>query len=353
VARRAAAKLRTRAPRRHAHPPPESPAQRVGPLVSLPGLLRELGADPAKVLARAGLAADALDEPERFVTASALGRLLQEAVKQTGCHHVGLLLGQRARLAHFGLLGELMRYSATVGEAMHMLAKHQRLNNRVGATYLLEHGDVATFGWTIYRRGVVARDQIYDGVLAMGLRLVAELRGGAIAPITVSLAHAPPADARPYRRAFHCAVRFDADQTAMFLPARVLAERVAHGDPARRAELEARAAAAAGTDIDAQVRAAIRLLLMRGSCSGDEAAAMLSMHRRTLNRRLAEIGTTYRAVLDDVRFETARELLEYTNIALIEIATTLGYEDASAFSRSFRRWAGCAPSQWRASRAIA
>jgi AraC-like DNA-binding protein len=80
---------------------------------------------------------------------------------------------------------------------------------------------------------------------------------------------------------------------------------------------------------------------------------MLSMHRRTLNRRLAAIGTTFREVLDDVRFETARELLEYTNIALIEIATTLGYEDASAFSRSFRRWAGCAPSEWRASRAIA
>jgi AraC-like DNA-binding protein len=139
----------------------------------------------------------------------------------------------------------------------------------------------------------------------------------------------------------------------MFFPARVLAERVAHGDPARRAELEARAAGAAGANVETQVRAAIRLLLLRGSASGDEAAAMLAMHRRTLNRRLAEIGTTFREVLADVRFETARELLEYTNIALIEIATTLGYEDASAFSRSFRRWAGCAPSEWRASQAIA
>ena len=315
--------------------------------------MHELGADPARVLARAGLAADALDDPDRFITASALGRLLQEGVQQTGCPHFGLLLGQRARLAHRGLLGELMRHSATVGDALRMLAKHQRLSSRIGATYLVEQGDVAALGWTIYQRGVVARDQIYDAVLAMGLGLVAELRGGAIAPSAVSVAHAAPADTRPYRRAFRCPVRFDSDQAAMFFPARVLAERVAHGDPARRAELEARAAGAAGANVETQVRAAIRLLMLRGSASGDEAAAMLAMHRRTLNRRLAEIGTTFREVLADVRFETARELLEYTNIALIEIATTLGYEDASAFSRSFRRWAGCSPSEWRAAQAIA
>jgi AraC-like DNA-binding protein len=92
---------------------------------------------------------------------------------------------------------------------------------------------------------------------------------------------------------------------------------------------------------------ALRLTLLQGRNSGDEVAQMLAMHRRTLNRRLKASGTTFQAVLDEVRFEVARELLTDRAIALDDIAAALGYAGVSPFMRTFRRWTGTTPGQWR------
>jgi AraC-like DNA-binding protein len=244
-----------------------------------------------------------------------------------------------------------MRNSDSIGDALRVLVRFQLLNSRVGSTYVTVDGQWATLGWTLYQAGVVARDQIYSAALAVGVSLMRELLGEPHwSPAAVSLAHAAPLDPGSYRRAFHVPIRFDADQTGIHFPTHWLTCRVAASKPALRSVLEARAAASAGADIVSQARRAVRILLLRGCSSGDEAAAMLSMHRRTLNRRLLAAQTSFQRLLDDVRFETARELLEDTNLALIEISAALGYEDASAFSRSFRRWAGIAPSAWRSAR---
>ena len=71
------------------------------------------------------------------------------------------------------------------------------------------------------------------------------------------------------------------------------------------------------------------------------------LHRRTLNRRLKALGTTFRDVLEDVRFEAACELLGSTQLPLDDIAAALGYAGVSPFSRAFRRRAGSPPGHWR------
>ena len=81
--------------------------------------------------------------------------------------------------------------------------------------------------------------------------------------------------------------------------------------------------------------------------SGDDVARLLSLHRRTLNRRLHALGTTYQQVLDQVRFDIARQLLATSDVSLDDIAATLGYAGVSPFMRTFRRWAGETPGRWR------
>jgi AraC-like DNA-binding protein len=76
------------------------------------------------------------------------------------------------------------------------------------------------------------------------------------------------------------------------------------------------------------------------------------MHKRTLNRRLAEFDLTFAKVLAEVRFQLARQLLRETDLPLVEIAATLNYTDSSTFSRAFRSWAGTTPSAWRQANAI-
>ena len=51
---------------------------------------------------------------------------------------------------------------------------------------------------------------------------------------------------------------------------------------------------------------------------------------------------------NEIRFEIARQLLEDTEVPLAQIAAALGYSEASAFTRAFRRWSGQTPTAWRA-----
>jgi len=71
------------------------------------------------------------------------------------------------------------------------------------------------------------------------------------------------------------------------------------------------------------------------------------MHRCTLSRHLKELGTSFQNLLDEVRFEIARQLLEDSRMEIIQIAALLGYSNASAFTRAFRRWSSTTPAEWR------
>jgi AraC-like DNA-binding protein len=74
---------------------------------------------------------------------------------------------------------------------------------------------------------------------------------------------------------------------------------------------------------------------------------MLSLHPRTLNRRLEDCGTTLRHIIGEIRYEIAKQLLADSNMSVIAISTLLGYADASVFTRAFRRWSGMTPTAWR------
>jgi AraC-like DNA-binding protein len=206
---------------------------------------------------------------------------------------------------------------------------------------------VAEFGYAIYHRGVQGADQIYDAVLAAITNYMRELCGSSWVPSEVFVAHAPPSDVSPYRRLFRCPVRFDSELTALRFPSHWLKRPVPGADPRTLRILEKQASELPQPDLIEKLQRSLRVLLVSGVTSGDATADMLAMHRRTLNRRLKEQGTTFREVLEDVRFEAARQLLSATQLALDDVAAALGYAGVSPFTRAFRRRSGVAPGQWR------
>lgn len=313
----------------------------------IPGLLRELGADPAQVLVSAGLEATALDDMENRILYVAMGRLLHECAVKTGYAHFGLLAGQRIRLSHLGLPGQLIRHSPTLGAAIRTFVEYQHLNNQGMVTYLLEQDGVVAVGPAIYQKGTKRVDQIYDMAVAAACNVIRELFGSRWAPERVLFSRAKPAAVTPYRRFFLARCRFDSVQTALLFPAHWLARPMPEADLKLLQMLEKEAREKSGMDIVSRSRRALRALLIAGKSSGDEVAQLLSMHRRTLNRQLMAQGTTFQGVLDEVRFVTACHLLDFTHLPLSEIAASLGYAEVSAFSHAFRRWSGTAPSRRR------
>lgn len=329
--------------------PTEGGRQRVGMLSALPALLRRLGVEPADVLASAGLTPDAIDGPERQITYSAFGRLLAESANRTHCAHLGLLAGRMWRLADLGLAGELARHSPTVGAALQTLAVNQHLNAEGGIVYLNAGEETAELGYAIYLPGVSGADQIYDGVIAAAYNSLRELCGPGWRPTEVLFAHARPDDLSPYRDLFRVTPRFNAEVSALRFPVRWLTKPIDGADEARRRLAQQRADGAGRGQIVEQVRRTLRMLLLRGRHTGDDVAQMLSMHRRTLNRRIQAEGSTFRRLLDEVRSAIARQLLAGTDITLDDIAGILGYSGVSQFMRAFRRWTGSTPGAWRRS----
>lgn len=74
-----------------------------------------------------------------------------------------------------------------------------------------------------------------------------------------------------------------------------------------------------------------------------EVAAALALSQRSLSRRLADEGTTFRAVVDEARFAVARALLDDPSLSLTEISYLLGYASLSGFTHAYKRWTGHAP----------
>jgi AraC-like DNA-binding protein len=321
--------------------------QRVGALTVVPALLRQLGADPAAVLAAAGLDPAALDFVENTIAYAAFGRLVEEGARQSGCAHFGLLLGQAWHLSSMGLVGQLVRHAPTVGAGLRLAAVHHHLNSHGGVLFLHERGAMAEIGYAIYQRGVHGTGQILDGVLAAEVNYLRELCGAGWVPTEVLVAHAAPADPGPYRRLFRCPVRFDCEVSALRFPAHWLARPIPGADAKTLRELEQQAGGLTEPELIEKLQRSLRVLLLSGVSSGDAVADMLTMHRRTLNRRLEALGTTFRQVLDDVRFEAACQLLGDTHLTLDDIAGALGYSGVSPFTRAFRRRSGIAPGHWR------
>lgn len=322
-------------------------SQRVGALCLLPGLLGELGLDPETALTSAGLLPTSLDHPESRIPYSAFGRLMSESARRSGRPHLGLLVGRLWTLDHMGLVGQLMKHSPTLGDALRTLAVYHRLNSEGGTVFLSESGDVAALGYAVHQPQVEGIEHIYDGVMACGWKFISELSGLNWSPLKAVFAHARPVDPQPYRDFLRARLEFDSDHTAVYLPRRLLDQPVPGADPKTRRQLEAKVEAATATDLLVRLHRALRLLLLTGASSGDFVAQQLAMHRRTLHRRLKAQGTTFQRVLDGVRWDISRQLLGNTKLSLDDVASATGYADPSTFIRAFHRWSGTTPVKWR------
>jgi AraC-like DNA-binding protein len=328
--------------------------QRVGFLCHLPHLLRRFGVEPLGVLAAAGLSSNALDDPEGTIPYQAMGILAAASCERTGRPHFGLDIGREIRTSTLGVLGELMRNSPTLRIALQDFALHQHRHAHGGVVYLLEDELQAFFGYAVYQPNVPGNAMICDGAAMGAFNIICELVGAAHVPtLEVLISQSEPQNIGHYRRSFGVEISFDADQTAVVIPLRLLSLPIPGANARRRPALEKQVRAiwhAGDHDIATQLRRELRIALIRGQVSAISIAAQLGMSRRTLDRQLSAAGLPFQKALDETRCEYARQLLAYTRLEIGRVATIVGYADPSILTRAFTRWIGVTPSGWRAKR---
>jgi AraC-like DNA-binding protein len=322
---------------------------RVGP-IPIPQVLREFGIDPIEVITSVGVDPALFDDPDNRLAFRAVGQLMGACVARTGCPHFGLLVGQRSGLNSLGLPGLLIQHSPDVGAALRSLVTHLYLQDRGAVPTLAVEGKRVSLGYAIYEPGVENAGQIMDAAAAIGWNVLRGLCGPRWAPTEVQLAHRRPADVQPYRRFFRAPVRFDAPHNVLVFSATWLRQRLNDASAELQRLLHEEVKRITGRRAVAfadQVRRVVRAAMVSHDCSAEAVARTFSIQRRTLSRRLSAEGTTFEAVLGEVRYEVARQLLGQTNTPVEKIADTLGYSDAPPFIRAFRRWSGMTPGRWR------
>jgi AraC-like DNA-binding protein len=314
--------------------------------------LRKFWVAPRLPFARAGVPLSAFRNPENRIAFAALGRLFAECSAATGCEHFGLLVGERFALGGLGAIGDLMRHSATVGEALRGLLLNLYLHDRGAVPILIElEASAVLLGYSIYRHGTPGSTQLYDAAIAIGYRILQEICGAAWKPLCVQFSHARPNDHRPYRRLLGPNFRFDAEVSGIVFAASWLDQIIVGADPQRRERvLRVIDQTGAGSTMAFAdlVRGALHQMVLSGTVSAANVALLFGLHERTLRKRLAAERTSLQQLVGQTRFELAKQLLENTELPLLEIAAVLRYADAAVFSRAFRGWSEMSPRQWRA-----
>lgn len=302
------------------------------------------------MLTAAGIDPDLFADPDNLITYAARDRLFRQCVSRTGCQHFGLLVGQRMNLKALGLVGLLMRTSPNAGRALVSIVNLLHLHSQGAVMALRVDEDVAMLTYDAFEPGLEATDQTGAGAVAMMLNVMRTLCGPDFRPIEASFGHRRPADIEPFRKFFKVPLYFDAEHYALVFSRDWLDVRPPGADDELQQllqkqvdVLESRYSLA----FPDQVRQVLRSALVTGYFSESEIAALFSMHSHTFRRRLDASATSFHELVDECRFEMAREMLLNTSLSVSEISASMGYSRASSFIRAFRRWSGVTPGEWR------
>lgn len=317
------------------------------------------GLPAAQLRARAGLGEDELTDPDARIPFANYVRLLQAIDAAPGSEQFGFWLGQTVSVRALGVVGFAMQHAADVRSAFGCLERFRKLMGERVSPIIEELGDHVVFRQTeppelapLASLGVAAP----VGTLTL-LRELSGWSHGTELAVEATFQFAEPAELAPYRAALGCPLRFGASETRLRILRGVFDVPLRRADPSLFAYLERHASALLARvperqTLSAQLRDVLLGQLSEGEPQQAALAHRLGLSERTLQRRLRGEGTSFAALLDDLRAELARRYLSDPQLCVYEVAYLLGYSEPSPFHRAFRRWTGQTPREYRAERGL-
>lgn len=309
----------------------------------------QLGGNTDELLQNTGLA-NAEGDPDAWVSYRSFLLLLEEASRATACPYFGLQLSQQQDIGILGAVGFVMQQAPDLRTALRELTTHFAHHNQ-GATVSLKVEDsIAHWCFTCKLEGYAPMRQQGDLVAGLGVDLMRLLLNPQWAPKALYLPHAAPQDTRPYKARFNCPIFFDWDSMIITFDPSILDSPISTANPHLHQVLEDHLRTLQqdyGDDYPAQIRHLIKQALTTGDCSIEKVAGFLAVNKRSLQRKLQAHNTSYKTLLEDVRFEIARRYLSESNGSLSTLADMLCYSELSVFSNAFRQRYGMSPRDWK------
>lgn len=316
---------------------------RLGAAALIPAILEEQGLSAEAVFRHAGIARRSLAPPESVVALAWLGRIFKSAAAASAQAEFGLLVGLRAgsRLLNLG--------QSPTPRDTHVGAALMRVISQPGSfphafLTLGVSGNTCTIGCVELPRNVIARDQLADCAMGFAVGALRVLCGPSWRARNVQFSHKAPPGPLRHVALLQARVSFDANVTAMEFGSAWLDRDYGHP---QRHDSDDMPEQRPHEDLIGEVRAVLASCIGADRPSAPAVASLLGLQPRTLNRLLHRSGTSFKRILEELRYESAKRMLRDSAASMVSIAWSLGYEDASVFSRAFRRWSGMTPSEWR------
>lgn len=253
---------------------------------------------------------------------------------------LGLKVGTRLPIQAANVVSVVRAHSQTFEESLRHMARYQVLLSDSGRFVATARAGGLRLTYEPSKAAVAIDPLQINSV-------VAAAAGRRPHPTLVQLVGRAEADPAPFAALLGCPVRMGAAQATIDFDASALAMPVPGADPALRdinlAYAESLLAGRRQMDgLCQNVRAAIGEL-GPGTADVPSVAAEVGCSPRTLQRRLAQAGSSFKALLEGYRMEEALILLVESQASIGQISRLLGYSDASAFSRAVSHWWGASP----------
>jgi len=320
--------------------------------------LRNHGIDPAPVLERFGLSEPGLKEDQIRISAAAQARLLEYAAEALHDPAFGFHLAKEVNPRQVGLLFYVASAAKDLGDAIELFARYLRIvNEAVRVKLTRRHSDLVL---ELHLVGVprfraLQNTEFGIAVIVKSLR---EITGRNIHPTKITFVHTRSSGFPEFERFCGCPVEFGGSSDRLVFSNRSLALPLITEDIHLLETLRpicdeaAKQRETAPGTLRALVENEAQKLLPHGKARRHNIAKNLAISTRTLARRLANEGTTFEEVVDELRQSLALQYIKTPSISLSQIAWLLGYEGGTSFNHAFRRWTGGPPSAARVERLL-
>lgn len=309
--------------------------------------------DKAAMLASIGLSLSADVDPSIMISDSDYYRFLERIARaEVSGHTLGLRAGDSMRCDDYGAFGLAFKTATNLRGSYIRAERYWRVMTNV-SVYTIEPTKEGVF-IHLHREGkrTLGLRLSNEATVASMITMGREVATNPIKLLSVFFKHSAPNIVSDHEKFFGCPVLFDTDRDALLIAEDSLQAPNKLADPGiaqffdthltdEMSQLEST------NSLDKQVKAHIARALVEGIPNISDIASELAMSGRTLQRKLAEQGQTYKSLVDDARRELAEQLLAQSQHSLANIAFLTGFSEQSSFNRAFKRWEGQTPRSYR------
>ncbi len=314
-------------------------------------LLARRGIDTEALLSAAQLTHSELRQ-DTLLPYAPIERLILGAIEASGCPWLGLEFGAAAQIHTHGLVGNATIASATLDAALRTLARFASLRTGL-LRFDIRRGSHSTEVRILPQLPLgAAAPFVHDAMLVILERMLQSLSPTPLRIARYTLPYAAPAWSARYREHLSGELAFEpASMACMEFDNLSLDSDCLTADPQACAQATLECARQLDlANAEPGLASRIRSLLAGSDPQlplAEDVARKLHLSPRSLYRHLKAIGLSYQQLVDEHRLERARWLLVHTELPVERIAERLGYADSSNFSRTFRRWTGATPREFR------